>query len=474
MQPPHLVGGERVRGPQRAHPRPPQSLVRVDVPEAGDDSLIEEDRLERRLPASEARCEPTRREPPAEGLRPVLRGEVLGRVRVLEDEPRPETANIPEHEPRAVVELQHGALVARRHEPEAARHAEVDEEREPALEAHNEVFPPPLDGEHAIALELLGDLEQVERSRESGIEDLDAREGTSRETRLELRADRLDLGQLGHGGIVSLLPMPAEQPQTWHYGLVAQWWAEFNDDFRPHEIPYFQRFVEDGGQPALDVACGTGRLLIPYLRAGLDVDGCDVSADMIALCREKAEREGLAPNLFVQPMYALDLPRRYRTIYVCGAFGLGSDRAKDRQALERFHEHLEPGGTLVLDNEMPYAHAKGWMYWLRPERASLPELAQDAGERRPTSDSSELALQVRLLDLDPLEQHAVYEMRAERWRDGKLEVEEVHRLDNGLYFRNELVLMLEHTGFGDVVVHGEHEVRDASPDDNFVVIVARK
>ena len=40
-------------------------------------------------------------------------------------------------------------------------------------------------------------------------------------------------------------------PQTWHHGLVARWWAEFTDDFRPHEIPYFQRHIEDGGQPAL-------------------------------------------------------------------------------------------------------------------------------------------------------------------------------------------------------------------------------
>ena len=63
--------------------------------------------------------------------------------------------------------------------------------------------------------------------------------------------------------------MVAEQPQTWHYGLIASYWAQFNDDFRPHEIPYFQRYIEDDGQPALDVACGTGRLLLPYLRAGL-------------------------------------------------------------------------------------------------------------------------------------------------------------------------------------------------------------
>ena len=86
-------------------------------------------------------------------------------------------------------------------------------------------------------------------------------------------------------------------PQTWHYGLVAKWWAEFNEG--GPEIEYFRRFIEDDGQPALDVACGTGRLLLPYLHAGLDVDGCDVSEDMIALCRERAEREGLSPTLFV-------------------------------------------------------------------------------------------------------------------------------------------------------------------------------
>jgi len=268
--------------------------------------------------------------------------------------------------------------------------------------------------------------------------------------------------------------MTEDGPQTWHYGLVAQWWAEFNDDFRAHEIPYFQRFIEAEGEPALDVACGTGRLLLPYLRAGLDVDGCDVSADMIAFCREKAELEGFDPRLYVQAMHELELPRRYKTIYVCGAFGLGSDRAKDRQALERFHEHLELGGTLLLDKETPYADPTGWMYWLEQERASLPEDVQRPSERRRASDGSELRLHARLLNLDPLAQHASYEMRAERWRDGKLEVEEVHRLDVGRYFRNELVLMLEQAGFADVRVQGEHVERDATPEDDFLVFVARK
>ena len=122
-------------------------------------------------------------------------------------------------------------------------------------------------------------------------------------------------------------------PQTWHHGLVAAWWGEFNDDFRPHEVPFYQAHIERSGQPALDAGCGAGRLLLPYLRAGLDVDACDQSADMIEVCREKAIREGFEPNLSVQPMHAIDLPRKYRTIIVVGSFGLGSNRERDLEAL---------------------------------------------------------------------------------------------------------------------------------------------
>src|SRR5690349_21441515 len=136
------------------------------------------------------------------------------------------------------------------------------------------------------------------------------------------------------------------EAKTWHHGLIARWWAEFNTT--GPEIAYFQRIIETNGEPALDVACGTGRLLIPFLQAGLDVDGADLSPDMLARCRERAEREGLAPNLFAQPVHLLDLPRRYRTIVFCGGFGLGGWRSHDEEGLRRLYEHLEPGGLLVM------------------------------------------------------------------------------------------------------------------------------
>ena len=252
--------------------------------------------------------------------------------------------------------------------------------------------------------------------------------------------------------------------------MVARWWAEFNRD--GPEIDYFRRFVE-AGQPALDVACGTGRLLLPYLRAGLDVDGCDISPDMISLCREAAAREGLDPNLDAQPMHELDLPRRYRTVFVCGGFGLGSTREQDLDALRRLHDHLEPGGVLVLDNEVPYAAGKRWQYWLAENRAGLPEPRREPGPRRVGSDGTEYALCSRVLGFDPLAQQLSWEMRAFMWRDGELVAEEEHHLTMTAYFRNELVLMLERAGFADVEVRGQYNDEAPTPEDDFLVYIAR-
>ena len=257
---------------------------------------------------------------------------------------------------------------------------------------------------------------------------------------------------------------------TWHYGVTARWWAEFNTS--GPEIDYFRRYAED--QPALDLACGTGRLLLPYLRDGLDVDGCDVSADMIALCREAAEREGLEPSLYVQPKHELDLPRRYRTVFMCGALGVGSTRAEDQEALRRVHDHLEPGGTFVLDNEVPYADGAGWEYWLPDARATLPRPRRQPGKRRIGSDGAEYELRSRLLDVDPLEQQVRMEMQAFMWRDGELIAEDEHLLTMTLYFKDEIVLMLERAGFVDVTVRAALTDAEPSAADDFLVYTARK
>ena len=74
----------------------------------------------------------------------------------------------------------------------------------------------------------------------------------------------------------------------------------------------------------------------------------------------------------------------------------------DSEAFRRLYDHLEPGGALVLDNEVPYADAALWQYWLKEKRGELPRPRRDPSERRIGSDGTEYALQSRLVEFDPL------------------------------------------------------------------------
>jgi len=114
------------------------------------------------------------------------------------------------------------------------------------------------------------------------------------------------------------------------------------------EAAYYKKLIKTYGQPVRDLGCGSGRLLLLYLQAGLDVDGCDYSDDMLAVCQERAEKEGLSPQLYAQAMHELDLPRRYKTIYACGVIGLGGERRLTMQAMQRCYEHLRPGGCIRI------------------------------------------------------------------------------------------------------------------------------
>lgn len=266
-----------------------------------------------------------------------------------------------------------------------------------------------------------------------------------------------------------------EPTGTWHYGLIARWWAEFNVA-EPDELDYLAGAIERFGQPALDIGCGTGRVLIPLLARGLDVDGVDISPDMLALARAAADRDGRTPHLTVQAAHQLDLLRTYRTVYLCGTFGIGGRRDHDREALRRIHRHLEPGGGLVFDLEMPYngLDETGWSRWLAGRRGDLPRPWRETGDRRRAADGDEIELINRLGALDPLRQVERLEIRARRWRDGEVVAEEDGALLFSLYFAQEVVALLDAAGFVDIAVEGKYTGLPATEDDGDLVFVARR
>jgi SAM-dependent methyltransferase len=263
----------------------------------------------------------------------------------------------------------------------------------------------------------------------------------------------------------------SEIGQTWHYGLVARHWAE-NNTTGP-EIAYYLEQIEKYGQPAVDAGCGTGRLLIPFLRAGLEVDGCDVSADMLAYCQQAAEREGFTPRLYRQALQELDLPRSYQTIVACGVFGVGVSRAQDFSALQHFYQYLLPGGVLLLDVKLPYSDSNLWPFWLREAQSHLPEAwAESIGT--PPEDGREYELHYRLVAVNSLEQQTTGEMRTLLFKDGQMVADNTYSLISNYYFPNEVRLLLEKAGFTIEAEKGDWTDADVTADHANIVFVARK
>jgi SAM-dependent methyltransferase len=261
-----------------------------------------------------------------------------------------------------------------------------------------------------------------------------------------------------------------DEPLVWHYGLMAERWAEFITDAR--EIPFFLQEIARYGQPVLDVACGTGRILLPLLRAGIDIDGNDISQDMLHFCQRKAAREGLDLNLYNYSMHAFELPRKYKTIYICDSFGLAGSRENDLATLRHCYSHLEDGGALLLNIQAEYASAESWNLWLPEHRQAMPQPWPEKGDGRVASDGSEHFAQFRMIDVNPLEQSYIRQVRLEKWSNGKLVNAEEYTLRGDMYFKNELLLMLKVAGFRDVTVHGDYTEEHPTANHDELVFTA--
>jgi SAM-dependent methyltransferase len=261
-----------------------------------------------------------------------------------------------------------------------------------------------------------------------------------------------------------------DEPLTWHYGLMAERWFEFIRD--TPEMGWLAAAIARHGEPVLDVGCGAGRLLVPLRAAGVDVDGADLSADMLAQTQRRADAEGLRVALYARPMHALDVPRRYRTVYIAGSFGLAGSRANDLETLRRCRAHLEPGGALLFNIQAEYATAAMWALWGPERRAGLPEPWPGRGEPAIAADGSAHYAEFRILEVDPLEQTLLRQVRLEKWRDGAPLAREEYTLRDNMYLMHEVRLMLAVAGFRDVAVTGDWTDAPATPESREIVFTA--
>lgn len=215
------------------------------------------------------------------------------------------------------------------------------------------------------------------------------------------------------------------------------------------DIGYYARQLGHLGGRSLEVAVGTGRLLVPLLEAGFTVDGVDISKEMLDFCRRNCEARSLAPDLHEADVRSMRLPQKYDAIVVSfGSFMLLEDRADAVGTLENFARHLSPGGKVFIDLELP----------------SLSDFRD--GEKRhvqtvPCPDGTEISIE-EAVTCDLLEQINSSLLRYERVRDGHVVETELQRLPVRWYGRYEFASLLRETGFTDVELCADYR-EDAKP-----------
>jgi SAM-dependent methyltransferase len=141
-------------------------------------------------------------------------------------------------------------------------------------------------------------------------------------------------------------------PSQFYTGIVAELYAPLRGVTQDPDA--YARFIAFAGEPALELGCGGGDPLLELRRRGLDVDGVDSSADMLDVCRRRAAEQGIAVTVHHQSMEALDLSRRYRSIFLAGpTFNLLPDDDIAVESLRRIRAHLADGGSALVPLFIP-------------------------------------------------------------------------------------------------------------------------
>lgn len=104
----------------------------------------------------------------------------------------------------------------------------------------------------------------------------------------------------------------------------------------------------------LEIACGTGRIYLEMLEAGVEASGIDLSGEMLEKLREKAESRGLNPDVSKADMRDFELEEEFSLITIPYRSFLHNLTSEDQlKTLETIYNHLEDDGKVILNFYSP-------------------------------------------------------------------------------------------------------------------------
>jgi len=242
-----------------------------------------------------------------------------------------------------------------------------------------------------------------------------------------------------------------------HYDVAYGWWTA--------DIPFYVELAKGANGPVLEVACGTGRVHLPLLQAGVDADGFDLHPGFLDVLRLKAAASGIEPRVTQADMRDFTLPRRYALIAIPFRAFLHNLTIEDElRTLRCCREHLEPGGRLVLDLFHP----------------TFERLIEPNGQWRHEMDFTHPRSGVPLAlwscstrDRVNQTQRADMELR-ELGAGGAVLARHPHRVDLRWIYKGEMELLLCAAGFSRCEVAGGFDGRPLLADTDLMIWTAWK
>ena len=233
---------------------------------------------------------------------------------------------------------------------------------------------------------------------------------------------------------------------------------DFDRDF------YVERARRARG-PVLEVACGTGRILLPCLEQGVDIDGLDLYPAMLSRLKKKAAGLGLRPRLYRADMRNFTIPRRYALVFIAFNGFVHSLTTEDQlRTLQTCRKHLRPKGELVLTTFFP-----GIEFLNGPQ--GVPVLEHET--RHPVTGLPVRIYDTRTLDRVVQIQHSVIEIQ-ELDAAGSVTASHGSETDMRWTFKCEMELLLRAAGFRRWQICGGFDGRPLTRENDLMVTFARR
>jgi SAM-dependent methyltransferase len=239
----------------------------------------------------------------------------------------------------------------------------------------------------------------------------------------------------------------------WGYGTLASEVYELDKPIGSSfgDVEYYRDALDGIDGRVLEPAVGTGRILIPLVQAGVDVEGYDSSPEMLEICRSHCAERGLDPVLQTGDMTTFVDAQRYSAVIVpTGSITLLDGRTALLDALACFRECLVRGGRLVVDVPAPQI------------------VSASEAMRSWRSEDCVWTLQTVHVDYDSAANQTLRWLRYEKWRDGALEATELQLFRLQQWSLTEFEALLVQCGFSNPEVIGDYKHHNAPGPDTDV------